>query len=337
MEIGIDDLDDFEGFDEESSQEEAIEQTEENTELPVEENNKVEEDFISALLKTRGIEDKSRIKFENEEGSVEEVDWNNLSNEDRLNILNSSSESSENDLDDNEIQLINTIRQSGMSPEEYVQYIQQTSISNYVQNNQDTHSYSIDQYNDDDLYVYDLMSRTGITVEEAQEALERAKQNETLFAKQIGAIRNEYKEAEREQLQNAQAEQDAQAQEQYNQFAQSIANEIYNFKEYSGYNIEMDNEDMQELYEFLVGTDAAGNNYFGKALNDPKLVVQMAYFALNGQRLIDDITDYFQKEITKVGRESYAKGLAASKNNSNVVFKDKGKVAQEEYGDLDDF
>lgn len=337
MEIGIDDLDDF-GYEE---IEESTEQFEENNQeiIDTSKDDTKEDDFISSLLKTRGIENSSKIKFENEEGSVEEVDWNDLSNEDKLNILNSS-ENSETDLDDSEIQLINSIRQSGMSPSEYLQYIQQTSVSNYIQNNQqDSYSYSIDQYNDDDLYVYDLMSRTGMTVEEAQESLERAKSNEALFTKQIGAIRNEYKEAEKEQLQNAQNEENYLAQEQYNQFAQSIADEIVNFKEFSGYSIEMNDEDMQEIYEFLTGFDAAGNNYFGKALNDPKLVVQMAYFALNGQRLINDITEYFQKEITKVGRESYAKGLAAqNKDKNNMVYIDKNRKDRlENYNDLDDF
>jgi hypothetical protein len=113
---------------------------------------------------------------------------------------------------------------------------------------------------------------------------------------------------------------------QYQQFAQSIANEIHAFKEYAGYNIEMDPEDAQEVYDFLTGHDAAGNNYFAKALADPKLVVQMAYFALNGQRLLDDITNYFQKEITSVGKKSYEKGLADAKNNrSNVIYKNKSK------------
>jgi hypothetical protein len=39
---------------------------------------------------------------------------------------------------------------------------------------------------------------------------------------------------------------------------------------------------MQELYEFITGYDAAGNNYFAKALTDPKTLVQTAWLALNG-------------------------------------------------------
>ena len=46
--------------------------------------------------------------------------------------------------------------------------------------------------------------------------------------------------------------------------------------------------------------DAAGTSILGKALNDPKVLVPAAWFALNGKQMIDDITDYFQKEITQV-------------------------------------
>jgi hypothetical protein len=42
-----------------------------------------------------------------------------------------------------------------------------------------------------------------VTDEEAQEALERAKSNETLFSKQIQAIRNEYKAIEDENIRQA--------------------------------------------------------------------------------------------------------------------------------------
>lgn len=352
MAIGIDELDDFDDENGIINNDDTTTQDTEEQEPPQvqpedaePQNQEVpEDDFISSLLKSRGIEDKTKIKFENEDGEVEEVDWDTLSVEDQLNILNSSSDTPEDGLDESEIQLISAIRDSGMTPAEYIEYIEQNGVNRYIQNSQqDNYQYNVDQYSDDDLYVFDLISRTGITEEEALEALERAKSNEALFAKQMGAIRNEYKEAEKDQLAAAQQQQNQLAQERYNQFAQSIVEQINEFKDFSGYNIDMDDEEMQELYDFITGFDAAGNNHFNKALADPKVVVQMAYFALNGQRLIDDITDYFQKEITNVGRESYAKGLADAqkkKDKPNVVFKDRQKPTKqvvEDYNDLDDF
>lgn len=239
-----------------------------------------EDDFLTSLLKSRGIEDKSKIKFATEEGDVEEVDWDSLSNEDKLNILSSSENTPENGLDESEIQLINAIRNSGMSPSEYLQFIGNGEVERYIQNSQEP-QYEIDEYSDDELFLMDFMSRMGeVTEDEATEALERAKANEGLFKKQIEAIRNEYKQAEQENLMQAQLEQEQIAQQQYDQFSDQIVDEINNLTEIQGFELNMENDDMQELYDFITGYDAAGNNYLAKALSDPHILVKTAWLAL---------------------------------------------------------
>nr|DAM35159.1 MAG TPA: hypothetical protein [Bacteriophage sp.] len=100
MAIGIDD-------DLDSIQEDGVEQ-QVNEEVPQD----TSEDAISMLLKERGIEDKDRIKFENEEGSTDEVSWDSLSEGDKYNILKTSERNDNTSLDDSEIQLINAIRSS---------------------------------------------------------------------------------------------------------------------------------------------------------------------------------------------------------------------------------
>ena len=300
-----------------------------------------EDDFLTSLLKSRGIEDKSKIKFETEEGDVEEVDWDSLSNEDKLNILSSSESTPENGLDESEIQLINAIRNSGMSPSEYLQFIGIGEVERYIQNSQEP-QYEIDEYSDDELFLMDFMSRMGeVTEDEATEALERAKANEGLFKKQIEAIRNEYKQAEQENQMQAQLEQEEIAQQQYDQFSDQIVDEINNLKEIQGFELNMENDDMQELYDFITGQDAAGNNYLAKALSDPHVLVKTAWLALNGDQMINDITSYFQKEIASVRKESYKKGVTDTQKKmektDNVVFKDTHtKPSKEVFDDLDD-
>lgn len=345
MELGtneeefIDELDDFEGQLEGQSDDQLT--TEEGSiEGSSTEDPPIEEDFVASLLRSRGIEDKSRIKFETEDGNIEEADWDQLSNEDKLNIINSSNESIEDGLDDSEKRLLSAIRNSGMTPAEYLQYVEQQGVNRYIQNNQEnTYQYTVDQYDDDELFVADFISRMGdVTDEEAQEALERAKSNETLFAKQIQAIRNEYKQIEEENIRQAQIEQEQQQSVMFDQFASSVENEINQFNEIQGYDLNMDQQDMQDLYDFITGTDAAGNNYLAKALSDPRILVETAWFTLYGRQMLDDVTNYFQKEITQVRKQSYEKGLKDAKlgNKSSVVYKQKNKTS-EEYADLDDF
>lgn len=348
MAIGTDDLNDFNDIDEFEPIQDDLEppvepqSPDESVEDPSQESSNKDdgEDFIVTLLKSRGIEDMSKIKFEDEEGTVEEKNWDSLSNEEKLNILSYSDQDSDTDLDDNEVQLINAIRESGLMPAEYIQKLQTDGINSYIQNNQaEAYQYQVDQLDDDELFVYDFMSRMGdVTQEEAQEALERAKSNESLFAKQIGAIRKEYKEAEDESIRQAQMEEEAQAQERYDQFASQIAEQVDSLSDFSGYDLNMDDEDKEMLYDFIVGVDGAGNNYFAKALSDPKILVRTAWLALNGEQMIHDITEYFQKEISSVRKESYDKGKADAqkKDKPDVVYKNKPVGAYNDvYDDLD--
>ena len=345
---GIDDFDDELDFQEGQPTQNQDGQEEPSNQEPVKDeanlSNDVtpeeDSDFISELLKARGITDPTKIKFENDNGEIEEIDWDSLNTKDKLNILDSSITSTEDELDASEIELLNAIRESQLTPEEYIQYLQRESINTYLQNTQNQ-GYSVDQYSDEELYVMDLISKSeDITEEEAIEALERAKSNEALFKKQIAAVRNEYKKAEEESLQYTRLKQEQEAQDQFNQFAEKIEDSIINFKEFSGCELNMSNDDMQDLYTFITGYDNAGNNWFAKALNDPKSVVQMAWFLLNGEKMIQDINEYYQKEITNVRKESYNKGIkdATKKDTSTVAYKPKEKnVRNQDFDDLDDF
>lgn len=307
---------------------------------PTKESN--EDTFISELLKSRGIEDASKIKFENENGEIEELDWASLTTEDKLNILNSSVEDAEDSLDASEIELINAIRDSKLSPSEYIEQLQRSSVETYISNMQNQQqNYSIDQYSDEELYVMDLISRSEeITEEEALEMLERAKSNEALFKKQMSAVRNEYKKAEEESLQYAKLKQEQEAQDQFNQFAEKIEDSILNFKTFAGGDVSMSEDDMHNLYDFITGFDNAGNNWFNKALSDPDAVVQMAWFYLNGEQFISDIDNYIKQVLVQKHKEGYEQGLKdAKKDTTSTVYipKEKPNVNQrQEVFELED-
>ena len=44
-------------------------------------------DVITDVLKSKGIDDPSKIKIANDDGEIEEVDWNDLSREEQFAIL----------------------------------------------------------------------------------------------------------------------------------------------------------------------------------------------------------------------------------------------------------
>ena len=294
-----------------------------------------DDDFVSQLLRSRGIDDKTKIKFENEDGEIEEVNWDSLSSQDQFNLIQSSeAKVEEPNISDDEIELINAIRNSGMTPTEYINYIQQGVSQPVVEQH-----YTVDDYSDDELFLADFLSRMGdITDEEAQQALETAKANEELYNKQIQALRKEYKDIEDENAQQLKAEQEEQARQQFEQFEHSVIDQINNFTDFGGYDLNLENDDMQELYDFLVGQDAAGNNYFAKALTDPATLVRTAWLTLHAVDMLQDVTEYFKDQIAQVRKESYKKGKEdALKQKNSVVFKDKDTDQIDIYNDLDDF
>lgn len=300
--------------------------TEEILDTQQEEEGDESPDIIAELLKTKGIQDSSKIKIQNDEGEIVEMKWEDLSIEDQLGILNHTDTTSESDLEDDEIELLNTIRSSKMTPAEYIQYIQKISVDNYV-NNTNTPSYKVDDISDDELYLMDILHKVGdenITDEELQKALDSAKSDEVLYKKQVDAIRREYKSLEDSKRQEEQELVLKQQKEQYDQFTNQIGQSIVNFKEFEGFELNMSRDDQEELYEFITGFDQAGNSIFSKALNDPNLLVQMAWFALNGKQMVEDITDYFTNEISNVRKNSYQKGVEDGRNGKvkdNTVYR----------------
>ena len=296
-------------------------------------NDSVEEsELIKSLLKEKGIDDLSKIKFENDKGEIEEISWKDLSNEEKMAILSPEQEDDNTRLDDQEINLINQMRLHNITPQEFVQIIKQQGVAEYVaqQENPDAH-YAVDDLTDEELYLLDLQARVeGITEEELQEALDRAKSNEELFQKEITGIRNEYKKLEEDKNQRDAALEEQKAQEQFAQFSRDIVNSIENFTNVGELDVDMDDNDMNELYQFITGSNNAGVRYLDQALSDPNTLVRMAWFALKGEDIINSISDYYKSEITKAHRAGVEEGKKKAapkeqkvKEESKVVVKKK--------------
>lgn len=287
-----------------------------------------EEDLITQMLKERNIEDPTKIKFEDENGNIQERDWKTLSREEQLNILDQSMKDySDYDLEDDEKGLINHIRLNNMTPDEYINYVKQLGAQEYASQLQQNPQYKVDDLSDDELYILDLQSRIpDITDDEAKAMLDRAKEDSSLFEKQMGGIREEYKKLEDDKNTREQLEQQEQASEAFQKFQDSVIDEIQSFNKVGGLDIQMDDDDMNEVANFILSTDNAGVNYLAKALEDPQTLVRMAWFALKGDEAIDNITQYFTDKIKEVSQQRYNQGLQDAKSGKqpNVVIT-KGK------------
>lgn len=322
-EIDDDDLlnDDFPQQEEESSPvwktAEEVEQ-EENNEEENNINNENSFDTIAEFLKDNGIEDLNKIKFQGEDGEVVERAWKDLNNQEQLNILRSNVRTEENPLDDEEVEFINGLRSQGISPTQYLQLLNQQFEQqlSQVQSQQPEPEiyYSSDQLSDDELFILDLKNRIkDISDDELASALANAKMNEDFYKKNVDGIRAEYQRLEQEKIEQDQAIALQEQQERYAEYSNSILGEINNLSNIGDLDITMNTDEMNELADFMLGFDEQGQNYFNRALQDPQTSVQMAWFALHGEELLNGISDYYNKEIQRARKEGFAQGKASVK------------------------
>lgn len=275
------------------------------------------DDYITSALKAKGISDPNNIKFEDEDGTIISRSWDDLSNDERANILGSS-ESIHSFLNPDEIALIDQIRSSRMSVDEYLDFERQQGVAAY-DNELNPPTFMVDDFDDDDLFRLDLEAKVGsenITDEEIEDALQAAKANPTVFEKQMQGIRNEYRALEQQRNEREQAEAQQEADERMAQFSNSIVESINSFHNLGDLNVTIEDDDANEIYDFITGTDAAGINHFAKALNDPDVLVRTAWFALHGEDVINSISNYYKKEIAKISQSQYDKGYNDARSGS---------------------
>lgn len=320
MAIGIDDLD----FGDDVNTVQNTQVTEPNSDSVVTTTSPASNsDIITELLKDRGIEDTTKIKFEDETGNIQERAWSDLSLEEQKEILNQDPfKDPETELDDAETNFINQLRLSGLSPDEYIENLKRLGAQEYAQQaSSNSETYEIDDLSDDELFILDLQYRSGdITEEEAVEALKAAKANEALFQKQIAGTREYYRNLERDMKSQQELEQQEENNKLVTEYANQIKGSIQNINSIGNLSISLDDDDKEQLAQFILGRDQAGINWFGKALEDPDTVVRMAWFALNGEDTFNDIENYIAQQIKTTAQNSYNKGYEdGQKGKVNIV------------------
>lgn len=285
-------------------------------------------DLTTEVLKIIGINDPQNIKFVDDAGAIVERSWDSLDREEQLNILVQKEQEPEQDaLDDSEAELIKTIRESGMSVQEYL---------NSLQPEPPAKEYQVESLTDEDLYALDLIEKIGsdnITDEEIVQAVEQAKQNEDLFKKTVEGLRKEYIRLQEDKEAQLAYQQEAKKEEEYQKFATSIQNEIKGLNSFAGRDLELSDDDIEDLSAFILDLDESGMSAFGKAMNDPALFTRAAFWILNEDKIVEELTKQIQASYTR-GYEMAKKDLQGSK----LVFSSTSKkAAADDFIDDDDW
>lgn len=258
-----------------------------------------QEDITHEILRLKGIDDLDKIKFEDETGAIIERPWDTLSREEQINILANQEYPEQQELHESEIQLINSIRESGLSTEEYLQSL--------IPNVETPKQYEVESLSDEEVYALDLLHKIGsdISDEEITQAIELAKQNDNLFKKTVEGLRKEYVRLQENAETEAANEEAAKREAAYNRFAESITGQIRGLNSFAGQPLELSDDDVDDLSAFMLDLDNRGLSAFGRAMNDPALFTKAAFWILNEDKIVEELNTQIQ--------ENYRRGYEQAK------------------------
>lgn len=267
-----------------------------------------DDDVMTSYLKAHGIVDPTKIQFETEDGGTEERDWNSLSKDEQLTMLQ---ELSSSDYTDYERSVIDYLRKANTDLQGVIDYFSQKAIQDYLTENPDKvrqKEYKIDDYSDDELYISDLkLKYPEFTDEELTERLESAKSNEELFKKEVDALRTYYKEQEENDARMA----EERSKQEYENLQNSLLNAASRFTEVKfdiedaadpgGFEIE--DSDRQRALAYLLAVDKDGQSQFDKDLSDPNALFELAYLRTSARDLLNGTSQYYKKVIAETRKE----------------------------------
>ena len=290
----------------ESSASESTNDTDDNREDNQEGNEDGNNEPTSSIyqyLKNHGISDPSKIQFENEDGTIDEQDFNSLSPEEQLEILN---EISDPGITNEEFETINYLRRNRMSLKQAMETYARQQLDAYLNEHPEdvhTRTYSIDDYSDDDLYIVNLKKQyPDFTDDELLSKLDEAKKNEELYKRETEALRNTYKAQEDEAI----AEQEARRQQQVEDLHKTLMESANNFNEVqmdykddSSDSIVVEDSDKQIMMSYLLDADENGKTQLVKDLEDPNALIELAWLRTQGADALSNLTQYWKGLLTE--------------------------------------
>lgn len=305
--------------------------------------NNGDEDVLSSYLRSMGI-DPNNIQVDDENGNPSYSSFSSLSRTEQLDLLQSlsggSNESNNDyDLDDDEIDLINSIRRSKMSIEDFVTTIQNRAVQNYVNSGGGQQYYDIDQLTDDDLFISDYKNRVpDATEDEVVAALNAAKTNPQSYERMMDGLRDTYKKQEeaiyQQRLQESEDRTKRQQQE-YEGLIVDTLNGMSNMK-LGDLDAQLSDEDKEDIASAILDSDATGTRYLVGLINDPETLSKMVWYALKGDEAINQMQRYYKNEINNRQQAAYQKGFEDAKNGKGMSYVVKKPVSKPSRGQFKD-
>jgi hypothetical protein len=269
-----------------------------------------ENTLINDILALKGIKNHT-VQFENEEGKIEDIDFYDLPKNEQLNIINSTDKDINFDLEDNEVEAINFMRENNVSFEEAIDYFKREAIEEYI-NSQNIAGIEVDQYTDEQLFAIDLKARyENLTDDEITIEIEKQLEHPDLFKKKIDKLRTDYKEMEVTQLQAAKQQQESTDTQRYEELQTNLITVAEAVQDIGG--LDLDIDDKNDILTYILEKDINGTSQFIRSLDSPEKLFELAWYATKGKEAFNILHDYYKKQIDSVRKTSYEKGRDEAK------------------------
>lgn len=288
------DTDDVYRSDEDDS---IFDETSDKTEQPNEEP-KESGDYLERYLRYRNI-DKNKIRIINANNEEEDVKFDNLSDDEKLDILETANTPI---ISDSEINTLNFLRQHNITDlNEFTEAVRNQTLSE-IQTPQVS---SVDEISDDDLYIFDLADRYGFDIDKDKdvilEMVNRDKENPALYQRKVDALRAEYKQLEVNQQEQAKQDAEIERQQQWVEMRDGLVQVARNTNVING--LELDNQDKNEILSCILSQDpVTGQTDFYKFYSDPEMMFKMAWYALKGDEAFRTVENYYKGKLAEARR-----------------------------------
>jgi len=258
-----------------------------------------EPDYISRLLEARGFKDKV-IQITDENGETSNVNFDDLSDQEKFDLLSDHEESTLPS--DEELKTLNFLRTNNMTLEDFAKWQREQGVQEYLASQSPITEF--DEFTDDEMIAYDFIQRFGeeMSDEEIDAEIDRLKADPDAYAKRVNLLRASYKSEAEAQSKLYEQEEQTRNQAAEEEFKTAYINAAGNINYIHG--MDLDNNDRQELLDFVLTKDAANRTGLSKALDNPESVLKMAWYLLHGEETYDNTVDYFKKEIAKRSKEN---------------------------------
>jgi hypothetical protein len=220
-------------------------------------------------------------------------------------------------LEDTEVNLLNSIRESGQTPEEFINnmidYRTQTLLAQ-----QELASIDYTAISDDAIYVKSLRDENPeITTDEIGEELAKAKELKS-YASSVAALRNGYISEQNiaASQYNAQQREAFEAELEEQRFA--VVEAIENLNDIGGAPItdQMKEFLLQDLMELNENNDPI---LMEKVFSSPQAMFEVNWFLNYGKDYMANVDAYWKKEVSKAHKAGYQQATGGMPHNPTVV------------------